>query len=330
MDSTDNEDKIFAAMGVAKTIATVVSAVESSPEILAQIQEIIIPIVKMTLEAKLLDLFDNMYDLVDALTYKLRSISPNMWPIFELTYKLFKSDAVDFLDGAFAMLYSRQLQCLMLGHTEMLPSLDNFVSFGVDVFKQRPDYRQMVLDIYQTSITSDHLGENDAVNGCKLAESMLLNLRGGIDDALQPIIATALPVMDKAETNALRLANLNVLVNAILYNPAAALHILDQAGPGVARKFFDKWFAAINVEARLPRVHDKKLSIVALCALMEMDPANIPESVKEGWPGIVSGALKLFQEYPKAVQGLPCPTFATLRTLMNLHSPQGARGGVPC
>ena len=46
-----------------------------------------------------LDLFDNMYELVDSLTFKLRSISPSMWPVFELTYKLFKSDAVDFLDG---------------------------------------------------------------------------------------------------------------------------------------------------------------------------------------------------------------------------------------
>lgn len=64
----------------------------------------------------------------------------------------------------------------------MLPSLDNFVSFGTEVFKSRPDYRQMVLDIYQTSISSDHLGENDAVNGCKLAESILLNLRGVADD----------------------------------------------------------------------------------------------------------------------------------------------------
>ena len=185
----------------------------------------------------------------------------------------------------------------------MLPSLDNFVSFGGDVFKTRPDYCQMVLDIYQTSISSEQLGENDAVNGCKLAESMLLNLRGAIDDALQPIIATALPVIGKAETNILRLSALNVVVNAILYNPAAALHILDQAGPGVARGFFDKWFAAINVEGRLPRVHDKRLSIVALCALMEVDPAAIPQSVQEGFPGIVSGALKLFQEYPKVVQG---------------------------
>ena len=77
---------------------------------------------------------------------------------------------------------------------------------------------------------------------------------------------------------------------------------MEQAAPGTARKFFDQWFAAINVEARLPRVHDKKLSIVALCALMEMDPTAIPASLQEGFPGIVSGALKLFQEYPKAVK----------------------------
>ena len=55
----------------------------------------------------------------------------------------------------------------------MLPSLDNFVSFGGDVFKTRPDYCQMVLDIYQTSISSEQLGENDAVNGCKLEGSVV-------------------------------------------------------------------------------------------------------------------------------------------------------------
>ncbi|KAL1950524.1 hypothetical protein VTO73DRAFT_5648 [Trametes versicolor] len=283
MEGDANEDKTFAAMGVAKTISTVVNAVDSSPEILAQIQEIIIPIVVLTLENKLLDLLDNMYDLVDALTYKLRSISPNMWPVFELTYKLFKADAVDFLD-------------------EMLPSLDNFVSFGTEMFKARADYRQMVLDIYQTSITSDHLGENDAVNGCKLAESILLNLRGCADDALQPIVTTAYSIVNKTNTKALQVANNNVLVNAILYNPAATLQFLEQVGPGSARTFFDEWFAAIAAPSRLPRVHDKKLSIMALCALMEMDPAGVPASIQDGFHNIVAGALQLFQEYPKAVQ----------------------------
>ena len=47
-----------------------------------------------------------MYDLVDSLTFKLRMISPSMWPVFELTYKLFKSDAIDFLEGGFGSTYS--------------------------------------------------------------------------------------------------------------------------------------------------------------------------------------------------------------------------------
>ena len=42
-----------------------------------------------------------MYELVDSLTYKLRAIAPSMWPVFELTYTLFKREAVDFLEGAF-------------------------------------------------------------------------------------------------------------------------------------------------------------------------------------------------------------------------------------
>lgn len=64
----------------------------------------------------------------------------------------------------------------------MLAPLDNFVSYGHENIRNRPDYKQMLVDIYTTSLTSEHLGENDSVNGCKLAESVLLNLRGQVDD----------------------------------------------------------------------------------------------------------------------------------------------------
>lgn len=47
----------------------------------------------------MIELLDNMYDLVDSLTFRMRAISQSMWPVLEHTYKLFKSDAVDFLDG---------------------------------------------------------------------------------------------------------------------------------------------------------------------------------------------------------------------------------------
>ncbi|CAA7262814.1 unnamed protein product [Cyclocybe aegerita] len=282
LQDTD-DDKTFAAMGVSKTISTIVSSIESSPEILAQIQEIVVPIIVFTLENRLLDLFDNMYELVDSLTYKLRSIAPSMWPVFELTYKLFKHEAVDFLE-------------------EMLPSLDNFVSYGAEVINARPEYKQMLVDIYTTSITNEQLGENDRVNGSKLAESILLNLRGSIDDYLSRIISTALGLLDKTETAALRLANLEVLINAVLYNPSAALNLMAANKPGLARTFFDHWFVAINTENRLPRVHDKKLTILALCALMEMAPESVPEELHAGWPAIVGGALKVLKTLPKAIE----------------------------
>jgi hypothetical protein len=72
---------------------------------------------------------------------------------------------------------------------------------------------------------------------------------------------------------------------------------------GTARKFFDLWFAAINGENKLPRVHDKKLSILTLSALMEVPAANVPDSLRDGWPGIVGGALRLFKDLPKAIEG---------------------------
>ncbi|KAJ7031549.1 armadillo-type protein [Mycena alexandri] len=93
-----DEDKTYAAMGVAKTIGTIITSIENAPEILAQVQEVIIPVITFTFKHKILDLFDNMYELVDSLTFKLCAISPNLWPVFELTYNLFKSDAVDFLE----------------------------------------------------------------------------------------------------------------------------------------------------------------------------------------------------------------------------------------
>lgn len=70
MESHEDDDKIYIAMGVSKTISTVsiirshgrkanfffqvVTSVESSPEILLQVQEIIIPIILFTLKHKII------------------------------------------------------------------------------------------------------------------------------------------------------------------------------------------------------------------------------------------------------------------------------------
>lgn len=106
---------------------------------------------------------------------------------------------------------------------------------------------------------------------------------------------------DSAKTNKFRLANLEVLINCVLYNPVAGLHLIEAYSPGMAAKFLERWFAAIKAENGLPRVYDKRLTIIALSALIEMEPSTIPEQLKEAWPHMVSGALKVFEGLPKAI-----------------------------
>lgn len=64
----------------------------------------------------------------------------------------------------------------------MLPSLDNFMSYGKEVFFTRPDYCEMIVDIFESAMTSQHLGEGDRVIACQLIEAFLLNLRDHVDD----------------------------------------------------------------------------------------------------------------------------------------------------
>ena len=93
---------------------------------------------------------------------------------------------------------------------------------------------------------------------------------------------------------------LEVLVNAILYNAAPALQLLERHRTGTAQAFINRWFTAIASEKdKLPRVHDKKLTICALCALMELEAAQVPD----GLQGIVSAALRVFKDLPKATAG---------------------------
>ncbi|EUC54354.1 importin, putative, partial [Rhizoctonia solani AG-3 Rhs1AP] len=218
-DWDENADKKFAAMGNARTIQTIVTAMESSTDVLVEVQAILAPMILATLEHQAL---------------------------------------------------------------EMLPSLDNFICFGKDVFAQRADYREMVVDIYVTSLTSDHLGEQDAIVGCKLIEGLLLSLPGQLDSIIPQVITHALSKAPSAKTKSFKSHLLNVLVAALYCSPALSLRALGSS----ARPVFDRWFVALR-NGSLPRVHDKKLSILAFCALLKLERENVPPPLLDGWVGIV-------------------------------------------
>lgn len=205
-----------------------------------------------------------------------------MWMIFGLIHSTFKDRAEFYVE-------------------EMLPALDNYVSYGAEVLKQNPAYLDAIFDIIQTIFVHEKLGAMDRICGCKLAEAVLLNLRGNADKYLVRLVELpmlCLTAENDIKVKAYRVHLMEMVINCIYYDPANTLRILETHG--WTNKFFTLWFS--NIE-HFNRVHDKKLSIVGIIALLGLAPEQIPASIQPYWNRLLQGLVKLFQTLPTAMKG---------------------------
>ncbi|KAG9068719.1 hypothetical protein KI688_011002 [Linnemannia hyalina] len=272
-------DKTMAAMGVLKTMGTLILSLESTPEVLNQLEIALLPVITFTLQNAIIDLFDGVFEIIDSCTFSAKAISANMWGVFELIYKTFKESALDFME-------------------EMLPSLDNYISYGKDVFSTNENVQHIIYDIIESVMKSDRLGENDRVQACKLAESLMLNCRGHVDKYIAPILNLVFHYLAPEEgiqTVEFRIQALEVVMNALYYNAPVTLRLLEENG--WTQRFLTVWFTNLD---KFSRVHDKKLSIFSLCSILNVPVAQLPPALQSGWPQILNGILTNFEGLPVA------------------------------
>lgn len=181
----------------------------------------------------------------------------------------------------------------------MLPALDNFVSYGAETMIQTPAYIQALVSMVSDIFHDEKVGGMDRICGCKLAESTMLNLRGHVNQYIPEFIKLAMTVISSNElkVKSYRIHLMEMVINAIYYNPILALRVLESNG--WTNKFFSSWFS--NIE-NFSRVHDKKLSIVAISSLLTLRAEDVPSSVQQGWPRLLQGIVRLFQTLPAAVK----------------------------
>lgn len=182
---------------------------------------------------------------------------------------------------------------------DMLPALDNFVTFGSPVMIQNPSYIEALVTMVEDIFTDEKVGGMDRICGCRLAESVMLNLRGHVDQHLPKFVTLAMNVISSNEVKvkSYRIHLMEMVINAVYYNPTLALRALESSG--MTNKFFSSWFS--NIE-NFTRVHDKKLSIAAISALLTLRPDEVPSSVQLGWPRLLQGVVRLFQTLPAALK----------------------------
>ncbi|KAL4807189.1 armadillo-type protein [Aspergillus unguis] len=274
------DDKSITALGVLQTIGTLILTLESTPDVLLHLETVLMPVISITLENKLYDLYNEVFEIIDSCTFASKSISPTMWQAFELIHKTFKAGAELYLE-------------------DMLPALDNYVAYGSQTLVQNPAYLAAIVGMVQDIFSDEKVGGVDRICGCKLAETVMLNLRGYVDQYIPVFIELAMRVIDagEARTKSYRLHLMEMVINAIYYNPVLSLQVLE--AKGWTNKFFSAWFSSID---GFRRVHDKTLSIVAITSLLTLNPADVPTSVQQGWPRLLQGVTRLFHTLPAAIK----------------------------
>lgn len=277
------DDKSIAALGVLQTIGTLILTLEATPDVLLLLETILMPVITITLDNKLYDLYNEVFEIIDSCTFASKSISPTMWQAFELMHKTFKDGAELYLE-------------------DMLPALDNFVTYGAQRLIEHPPYLAAVSGMVRDIFADPKVGGVDRICGCKLAEAIMLNLRGGpIDSYIPTFITLPMEVLTgpqaKSIVKSYKIHLVEMVINAIYYNPILALQVLESHG--WTNKFFSIWFGSID---SFRRVHDKKLCIAAISALLTIPGDRVPQSVQTGWPRLLTGATYLFRTLPAAMK----------------------------
>ena len=277
------DDKSIAALGVLQTIGTLILTLEATPDVLALLETILMPVITITLENKLYDLYNEVFEIIDSCTYASKAISDTMWQAFELMHKTFKDGAELYLE-------------------DMLPALDNFVCYGQQRLIEHPPYLAATAGMVRDIFADPKVGGVDRICGCKLAEAMMLNLRGGpIDSFIPTFVTLSMEVLTSAQAKTIvksyKLHLVEMVINSLYYNPILALHVLESHG--WTNKFFSIWFGMID---NFRRVHDKKLCLAAICSLLTVRADQVPQSVQTGWPRLLTGATYLFRTLPAAMK----------------------------
>lgn len=274
------DDKSITALGVLQTIGTLILTLESTPDVLLHIESVLMPVIQRTLENKLYDLYNEVFEIIDSCTFAAKQISPTMWQAFELIVKTFKSGAELYLE-------------------DMLPALENFVQFGVPQLLQTPAYVDAMYGMVQDMFTDSKVGGVDRICACKLAESMMLSLPNSIDNCVTGFVSMAMEVLANQDVKikSYKIHLMEMVINAIYYNPLLTLHVLESKN--WTNKFFSLWFGSMD---SFSRVHDKKLCIVAIVALLGLNPDQIPQSLAVGWPRLLQGITQLFKTLPAAMK----------------------------
>ncbi|KAJ3130765.1 hypothetical protein HK100_007539 [Physocladia obscura] len=282
------------ASGILKAICSVISAVENAPQILAELDNLLAPVIVEVLKSDFSamignrpflslnsDLITECMDVIETLVQCSKTVTLIDWQVWGELFRAFSRESIVFVE-------------------DIVSSVDSFIRYGTDYILANPnianEIMQMVTKILQPE--NDNIEDEDRSFGCMIAESLLLNLRGHCEPFIPQLIIIALKYLKHEDDlqSIFKVHILELVINCLYHSPLQTLQLLEASG--ATSTFFFVWFKDLE---NFSRVHDKKLSILALTAVLSLPVQNIP-SLQNHVGTLLTNLLKLFQEYPEVLE----------------------------
>ncbi|GME86878.1 unnamed protein product [Ambrosiozyma monospora] len=184
-------DKTTAAMGIFNTIITILLYFENSTEIISKLEVCYLPIVEFVLVKDVDDFFTEAFELIENTSFLTRSVSPNMWKIFEIIL-------VKMLENT---------EEVLLNFDEMLPALKNYLIYGRDVIRSNSQYQvsllTFIVKFFEIESTQgsieEEIGLKDISMCCDLASNFVLTLNSEL--LTEPVAHNLISIMTRVYEN---------------------------------------------------------------------------------------------------------------------------------
>jgi len=257
----DYDSKSVTAMGILETIEIIVGELDGSPEVMVQLEHIVVGLIQSVLKKELMEYYEEVFSLINECTTV--QVSPVMWGMLFLLMETFHNDTADYF-------------------TEMMPCLHNYVTVDPQAFLAEPKYCEVILNMCKKMLI-EYSGEGAQCQAAKLLEVIVLQYRGHFDQWIPIFISLCLERLSmELKTSELRVLLLQVIISCIISNPALALShlekcISEQYPQGFTSQFLQQW---LNDTDCFLGMHDRKVYVFGICSMLSLQPGNRPPAVE--------------------------------------------------
>uniref|UniRef100_A0A0A9CSS8 Importin-7/11-like TPR repeats domain-containing protein n=1 Tax=Arundo donax TaxID=35708 RepID=A0A0A9CSS8_ARUDO len=148
----------------------------------------------------------------------------------------------------------------------------------------------------------ENMEDSDIEPAPKLIEVVFQNCKGNVDQWVEHYLMITIERLRRTQKPYLKCLLVQVIANALYYNPYLTLEILQKLG--VAAEIFSHWFAMLQqvkksgARANFKREHDKKVCCLGLTSLIGLPADKIPA---EALDQIFKATLELLVAYKDQV-----------------------------